>query len=123
MLVTVFNRCDITIQGLRRLYVAIAALPGDYFFDVYLTDDGCTDGTPKAVAAEFPDIHIVQGDGSLFWGGGMRLAWKAAVESVYMIKLCKSCLIVLLTIVLWQELFVIVITNHHMAGEIEKIKY
>ena len=81
MLVTVFNRCDITIQGLRRLYVAIAALPGDYFFDVYLTDDGCTDGTPKAVAAEFPDIHIVQGDGSLFWGGGMRLAWKAAVES------------------------------------------
>ena len=81
MLVTVYNRCGVTIQGLRRLYAAIGVMPNDYLFDIYLTDDGCTDGTGEAVAAEFPDIDIIKGDGSLFWGGGMRLAWNAAIES------------------------------------------
>lgn len=33
---------------------------------VFLTDDGCTEGTPEAVAARFPDVSIVRGTGVLF---------------------------------------------------------
>jgi len=50
---------------------------------IYLVDDGSSDGTTKAVSADFPDVHIIQGDGSLYWNGGMRLAWSHALEIGY----------------------------------------
>lgn len=73
-LLTVYNRCAVTLKGLSSLYKAIENLGNGYTFDVYMTDDGCTDGTNEAVHEKFPNIHIIQGDGSLFWSGGMRKA-------------------------------------------------
>lgn len=81
VLLTVYNRREITLQGLRSLYNAINYLGKGYQFDIYMTDDGSTDGTSDAVAKEFPSVHIVQGTGNLFWSGGMRMAWKTAVDS------------------------------------------
>jgi len=51
------------------------------FPSVFLTDDGCSDGTADAVLKAYAgkDIHIIQGDGDLFWAGGMRLAWRTAL--------------------------------------------
>lgn len=82
ILLTVFNRKEITLQGLRSLSKAINYLGEGYDFDIYMTDDGCTDGTRDAVAKEFPKVVIVQGDGNLYWSGGMRKAWKAAIDSM-----------------------------------------
>lgn len=77
VLMTVHNRKDATLQCLDHLHGQ--ALPSGCSLDVYLTDDGCTDGTPQAVAAAYPDVHIVHGDGSLFWNRGMISSWQAAV--------------------------------------------
>lgn len=52
-----------------------------FSIDVFLTDDGCTDGTADAVRKAWPGATIVQGDGTLFWCGGMRAAWKEAAKS------------------------------------------
>lgn len=46
---------------------------------VFLVDDGCTDGTAAAVAAQFPQVHVIPGSGQLFWNRGMRLAWLSAM--------------------------------------------
>ena len=81
VLLTVYNRREVTLQGLRSLHKAIEMLGGGYIFDVYMTDDGCTDGTSEAVANEFPDINIIKGNGNLYWSGGMRKAWQAAIDS------------------------------------------
>jgi len=82
ILLTVFNRCNVTLQGLRSLQTAINYLPKEtYAFDIYMTDDGCTDGTSEAVSKEFPEIKIIKGNGSLFWSGGMRKAWQTAMDS------------------------------------------
>ena len=79
VLLTVFNRKDKTLCCLERLY---AQLPiGGWRVDVFLTDDGCTDGTPEAVAARFPDVCIVRGTGALFWNRGMWTAWQAAADA------------------------------------------
>jgi len=78
VLLTVFNRRETTLKGLRSLYTCIRKAE-DYHFDVFMTDDGCTDGTADAVLQEFPDVHVVQGDGNLYWSGGMRKAWEAAL--------------------------------------------
>lgn len=48
-------------------------------FSVFLLDDASHDGTSEAVQLLFPDVHILEGDGSLFWGGGMHAAMKAAI--------------------------------------------
>ena len=81
VIMTVFNRREVTLQGLRLLYKSIAVLGEDYHFDIYMTDDGSTDGTRDEVIKEFPKINIIKGDGKLYWSGGMRKAWQVAIDS------------------------------------------
>lgn len=75
VLATCFNRREVTLAGLAALRDAAQGV--DYH--VYLVDDGSTDGTGAAVAANFPEATVIAGDGSLFWNGGMRRAWQAAI--------------------------------------------
>lgn len=75
-ILTVHNRREKTLHALMRLYAV--PLPIGYNLDVFLTDDGCTDGTAEAVREQFPQVHILSGDGTLFWNRGMRKAWEAA---------------------------------------------
>lgn len=77
ILLTCHNRKDKTLSCLRSLYKA--DLPPDCFFEVFLVDDGSTDGTSVAVQNNFPDVNIIRGDGNLFWNQGMKLAWETAV--------------------------------------------
>lgn len=78
ILMTVFNRRETTLRCLRQVaeqqYDQI-----NYSIEIYLTNDGCTDGTSEAVAKEFPQVNIIEGDGTLFWNRGMYTAWKAAI--------------------------------------------
>ena len=49
-----------------------------FTIEVFLVDDGCTDGTPEAILIQFPEVNIIQGTGNLYWNRGMHLAWKRA---------------------------------------------
>ncbi|MDR2038779.1 MAG: glycosyltransferase family 2 protein [Bacteroidales bacterium] len=77
-LLTVHNRKEQTLACLKALF--LCDLPEDYRLDVFLVDDGCTDGTPEAVKEQFSQVKIIQGDGSLFWNRGMHLAWTTAAD-------------------------------------------
>ena len=81
VLMTVYNRKEKTLRCLDSLRRTLQAFEGPVSVSVFLTDDGCTDGTAAAVcASEYPfEIHILQGDGTLFWNGGMINSWKAAL--------------------------------------------
>lgn len=81
ILITVFNRKATTLRSLYRLYNQCTS--EEYGIDVFLTDDGCTDGTPEAVKKEFPQIHIVKGNGNLFWNRAMFVAWQEAAKTDY----------------------------------------
>lgn len=76
-LLTCFNRKEKTLECLRSLN-CIAP-----FVDVYLTDDGCTDGTPEAIRKEFSNVCIIKGNGNLFWSRGMYTAWNEAIKMDY----------------------------------------
>ena len=78
VLLTCHNRKAKTLGCLTSLYAA--ELPVGYDMEVYLVDDGCTDGTADAVSAQFPSVKIITGSGQLYWAGGMRLAWKTAMK-------------------------------------------
>lgn len=49
--------------------------------DAVVVDDGSTDGTGEAVRRHFSRVQLLQGDGSLFWAGGMAVAEAAARRS------------------------------------------
>lgn len=72
VLMTCHNRRETTLRCLR-------SLPSNV--DVFLVDDGSTDGTDAAVKVSFPRVNVIQGAGSLYWAKGMELAWKKAVEA------------------------------------------
>lgn len=78
VLITSYNRKEKTLCCLRSLFSQ--KLPEGFFIDVYLVDDGSTDGTADAILQEFPCIRIIQGNGDLYWCGGMRLAWRIALK-------------------------------------------
>lgn len=79
VLLTVHNRKEKTLECLSCLFSQ--NIPEGYSFDVYLTDDGCTDGTSEAIREQFPSVNIVQGDGNLYWNRGMYVAWEAASKA------------------------------------------
>lgn len=81
-LLTVHNRKEKTIQCLYNLFRQ-ENINNEYSVEVFLTDDGCTDGTSEAVQRLFPQIHILEGDGNLFWNRGMHVAWKEASKSFF----------------------------------------
>lgn len=55
-------------------------------FETVLIDDGCTDGTAEYCRREFPGVHLLQGDGNLWWSGainkGMEYALNRGAEAI-----------------------------------------
>lgn len=78
VLLTCHNRKKITIACLDFLFKA--ELPEGYALEVFLVDDGSTDGTTEAVGSNFPNVNTIAGSGYLFWNRGMHLAWKKALD-------------------------------------------
>lgn len=76
---TCFNRKEKTVKCVAGL-INQTIMNG---FDLYICDDGSTDGTADAIKSIFPAAIILKGSGNLFWSRGMHVAMKAAVEKGY----------------------------------------
>ncbi|HUG85465.1 MAG TPA: glycosyltransferase family 2 protein [Euzebya sp.] len=73
---TVFNRKDDTLACLQSLHQQGGTRAR---ITTFVVDDGSTDGTADAVAERFPDVRLLPGTGELYWNGGMRRAFGAAL--------------------------------------------
>jgi len=82
-LYTCHNRKEKTLNSIRSLREAYTFSNKIDSLDVYLTDDGSTDGTSEAIKIFFPDVIIIKGSGNLFWTEGMRSSWKEALKKEY----------------------------------------
>ncbi|MEF1290874.1 glycosyltransferase family 2 protein, partial [Vibrio sp. M260118] len=80
VLLTCHNRKEKTLSALASLYEQ-QGIDTRFIIDIYLTDDGSTDGTKSTVEDLFPNVELIVGDGSLYWNKGMRLAWQTAMSS------------------------------------------
>ncbi|MCQ2167242.1 MAG: glycosyltransferase family 2 protein [Bacteroidales bacterium] len=86
VIITCHNRKHYTLDCLAHLFKAreeynVADQKMKLF--IFLTDDGCTDGTSTAVNRTFlnESIEILNGNGNLYWAGGMRMAWSYALNT------------------------------------------
>ncbi len=78
IILTCHNRKDLTVASLAEIYNQ--KLSSNYNIEVLLVDDGSTDGTSDAIKKDFPQVDVLQGNGSLFWNGGMRKAFGKAIQ-------------------------------------------
>ena len=80
VLITCFNRVSSTTQCIQALKDQ-SSLAAD--LNVFLVDDGSSDGTASAVLEIMPATKILTGDGNLFWCGGMHRAFSEAKKGHY----------------------------------------
>jgi GT2 family glycosyltransferase len=81
VLMTCHNRRLTTLSSLEALFSN--RLPKGYTIDVILVDDASIDGTSAAVRQRFPSVHILEGDGDLYWCRGMYRAFEYALSLKY----------------------------------------
>ena len=72
VLLACFNRRETTLRCLESLSSQLGL--DDVDVSIYLVDDGSTDGTASAVQLRFPAVKVLDGNGSLYWTGGMLRA-------------------------------------------------
>ncbi len=78
VLLTVHNRKKKTLGCLSNLFLNVSN--SNASVDVFLTDDGSTDGTREAIYQDYPQVRVIIGDGNLYWNRGMHLAWRKALS-------------------------------------------
>lgn len=85
VLLTCFNRKEKTLMSLKAISSAFEYTNKTYQikYRIFLTNDGCTDGTRESVRSIYPEenLVIIDSDGNSYWAGGMRLAWSEALKS------------------------------------------
>lgn len=75
IVIPVFNRLTYTRACLEALRTQT-----EQGFQVVVVDDGSTDGTAEALAADYPEVTVLPGTGSLFWTAGVNLGLRHALE-------------------------------------------
>lgn len=88
VLITCHNRRELTVNCVRQVRDQI--LPSGYELAFFIMDDGSNDGTAGALRDEFPEVTLLHGDGSLYWAGGMRAAWREAAKATPDYYLCMN---------------------------------
>jgi len=78
VLMTCHNRLELTLNCINALFKNSNL--NNIKLDVFLVDDGSTDGTSDAIKNNYPEVNLIHGDGNLYWNRGMHLAFKTAME-------------------------------------------
>ena len=76
IVIPVHNRLNFTIDCLNSLKKQ------DIYnqFNLIVVDDGSTDGTSEYLKKNFPEVKILNGDGSLYWGGAINCGIKYVIK-------------------------------------------
>lgn len=83
VIIPVFNGINYTQKCLHKLFDLKTKLgnPGEHI-TIVVVDDGSTDGTTQWIMQNYPSVHLIQGDGSLWWSGGINKGVHYALKTL-----------------------------------------
>ena len=79
VLIACHNRLKKTKQCLKALFCQKKTR--NVNLEVFLVDDGSTDGTSKFIKKRYPNINLIKANGDLYWAKSTNLAWRVAIKS------------------------------------------
>ncbi len=83
IVIPVFNRIEYTKKCLDNLFkLREASNILDKELHVVVVDDGSEDGTSDWIKENHPTIHILYGDGNLWWSGGINKGVRYALDVI-----------------------------------------
>lgn len=85
--IPVRNRKAFTTAILQQLTEQIAQQVGvgalqSTDMQIIVVDDGSNDGTPEQIEQQFPSVHLLRGDGELWWTGAIAQAMTYAADTL-----------------------------------------
>lgn len=78
ILITFHNNENEVLKCLYHLYKSIEN-SNNIESNIYIVDDGSKNNITSIIKKRYPKVNLIQGNGSLYWNGGMTLAWKKAI--------------------------------------------
>jgi GT2 family glycosyltransferase len=75
------NRADLLKKLLSQI-MCQTSIHKSEIYDIIVVVDGSTDGTLEMLAKEFPDAHIIKGDGTLWYTRSMNEGFKYALQNL-----------------------------------------
>lgn len=83
IIIPVFNGISFTKVCLKSLFDQISTTESpDADFNIIVVDDGSKDGTAKWIRNNYPSVHLLYGDGSLWWSGGINMGVNYALKEL-----------------------------------------
>jgi GT2 family glycosyltransferase len=86
IIIPIYNRLSITKQGLESLKQGLEFYKTNgsrkVAFNIVVIDDGSTDGSGEWIIQNYPYIHLLNGNGNLWWTGRVNMGVKYAVDSL-----------------------------------------
>lgn len=79
----VFNAIEYTKRCLGYLKETLLCVdPERLKVDVVVVDDGSSDGTTAWIQVNYPEVVVCQGDGNLWWSGGVNMGVHHAIDEL-----------------------------------------
>ena len=80
IIIPVYNRKNTTLNCISQFQQISKK---GFETDIIVIDDGSTDGTSEAIMQKYPDTILLQGDGNLWWSGGINKGFEYALKEKY----------------------------------------
>ncbi|MFW5759936.1 MAG: glycosyltransferase family 2 protein [Cyclobacteriaceae bacterium] len=81
ILIPVHNGIEFTRKCIPDLLKQTDDLKEKAIFIPVIIDDGSTDGTSEWLSEKYPELHILKGDGSLWWSGSINAGIKHVMDN------------------------------------------